>query len=51
MGKNTPVISVMAGLRLLLSTVCNVHGFGGREVLVDLSQSKGDGYQVEARGK
>ena len=25
---------------------CNVHGFGGREVTVDLSQSKGDGYEV-----
>jgi hypothetical protein len=25
---------------------CNVHGFGGREVTVDLSRSRGDNYEV-----
>lgn len=44
-------ITIPNGLsRVLVRAKCNVHGFGGREVLVDLSQSEGDGYQVEARG-
>jgi hypothetical protein len=25
---------------------CNVHGYGGREVLVDLNAKKGDGFEV-----
>jgi hypothetical protein len=28
---------------------CNVHGFGGREVEVDLTRSSGDGYEVNRR--
>ena len=36
--------------RVLVQTKCNVHGFGGREILIDFSQSKGDGYQVQQRG-
>ena len=36
--------------RVLVRAKCNVHGFGGREILVDLSQLKGDGYQVQRPG-
>lgn len=36
--------------RVLVRAKCNVHGFGGREVLVDLSQSEGDGFQVARHG-
>jgi hypothetical protein len=44
-------ITVPNGLfRVLVRAKCNVHGFGGREVLVDLSQSEGDGYRVEGHG-
>lgn len=25
---------------------CNVHGFGGREIVVDLTRSSGEGYEV-----
>jgi len=25
---------------------CNVHGFGGREVVVDLDTDEGEGYEV-----
>jgi hypothetical protein len=34
---------------VLVRAKCNVHGFGGREILVDLSQSEGDGYQIQHR--
>ena len=43
-------IAIPAALtRILVRAKCNVHGFGGREILVDLSQSEGDGYQVQLR--
>jgi hypothetical protein len=31
---------------VLVRAKCNVHGFGGREVRVDLKRLKGDGYEV-----
>ena len=44
-------VNVPDGLtRVLVQAKCNVHGFGGGVILVDLSQSKGDGYQVQRRG-
>jgi hypothetical protein len=30
---------------------CNIHGFGGREVTVDLTRPKGDGYEVVHTGQ
>ena len=33
--------------QVLVQAKCNVHGFGGREILVDLSQPEGDGYTVQ----
>jgi hypothetical protein len=48
-----PFTRSLAGVRLPdgVTTVtvrarCNVHGFGGREVTVDLETSEGDGYAV-----
>ncbi|UCF99716.1 MAG: hypothetical protein JSV89_09290 [Spirochaetaceae bacterium] len=35
--------------RVLVQAKCNVHGFGGREIVVDLSKSGGDGFQVQRR--
>ena len=35
--------------RILVRARCNVHGFGGREILVDLSQKEGQDYQVQRR--
>ena len=35
--------------RVLVRAKCNVHGFGGREILVDLSKEEGDGYRVQRR--
>lgn len=44
-------VKVPDGLtRVLVQAKCNVHGFGGSVILVDLSQSKGDGYQVQRHG-
>jgi len=41
-------VKVPDGLtRVLIQAKCNTHGFGGKEILVDLSQSKGDGYTVQ----
>lgn len=43
-------IAVPAGLtRVLVRAKCNIHGFGGREILVDLSLEEGDGFQVQRR--
>jgi hypothetical protein len=43
-------IAVPADLtRVLVRAKCNVHGFGGREILVDLSLEEGDGFQVQRR--
>ncbi len=36
--------------RVLVQAKCNVHGVGGSAILVDLSQSEGDEYQVQRRG-
>jgi hypothetical protein len=35
--------------RVAVRAKCNVHGFGGREILVDLSREEGEGYQVQHR--
>jgi hypothetical protein len=44
-------IAVPADLdRVLIRAKCNVHGYGGREILVDLSLPGGDDYQVRSRG-
>jgi len=32
--------------RIVIRARCNVHGFGGREVLVNLSAAQGDGFSV-----
>jgi hypothetical protein len=32
--------------RVLVRAKCNVHKFGGREILVDLARESGEGYQV-----
>jgi hypothetical protein len=37
--------------RVLVQARCNIHGFGGREILVDLSRPQGEGYQVRRRGR
>jgi hypothetical protein len=43
-------ITIPAGLTLVaVRAKCNIHGFGGREILVDLSREEGDGYQVQHR--
>ncbi len=34
---------------VLIRAKCNVHGFGGREVEVDLTRSSGEGYEVIRR--
>jgi len=40
-------IAIPEGLtRVLVRAKCNVHGFGGREILVDLSRKEGEGFQV-----
>ena len=40
-------VSIPATLTVVsVRAKCNVHGFGGREITVDLSRSKGDGYEV-----
>jgi hypothetical protein len=40
-------IAMPAGLtRVLVRAKCNVHGFGGREILVDLARPDEDSYQV-----
>lgn len=41
-------IAIPAGLnRVLVRAKCSVHGFGGREILVDLSHGQGEDYQVQ----
>jgi hypothetical protein len=41
-------ITIPADLRrVAVRAKCNVHGFGGREVMVDLSRKEGDGYRVQ----
>jgi hypothetical protein len=41
-------IAVPEGLdRVQVRSKCNVHGFGGREILVDLSLDGGEDYQVQ----
>ena len=40
-------VSIPEGLTVVaVRAKCNVHGFGGREVRVDLSRGKGDRYEV-----
>jgi hypothetical protein len=40
-------VSIPQGLTIVtIRAKCNVHGFGGREVSVDLKLRKGDGYEV-----
>jgi hypothetical protein len=40
-------VSLPAGVtRVLIRARCNVHGFGGREILVDLDRSRGEGFEV-----
>ena len=34
---------------VLVRARCNRHGFGGREILVDLERSAGEGFEVSAR--
>jgi hypothetical protein len=44
-------ITIPAGLtRVLVRAKCNVHGFGGQEILVDLSREEGADYTVQRRG-
>jgi hypothetical protein len=41
-------VKVPDGLtRVLVQAKCNVHGFGGSAILVDLSKPQGDGYTVQ----
>ena len=35
--------------RILIRAKCDRHGFGGREILIDLSKSEGHGYRVLRR--
>ena len=43
-------ITVPADLtRVAVRAKCSVHGFGGREILMDLSRKEGEGYQVQRR--
>lgn len=35
--------------RVLVQAKCNVHGFGGRKILLDFTQQEGEGYQVQRR--
>ena len=35
--------------RVIVRAKCNVHGFGGREILVDLSHSEGEDYRLQRR--
>ena len=40
-------IAIPQGLSVVtVRAKCNVHGFGGRELRVDLSRSRGDGFEV-----
>jgi len=40
-------VSIPATLAVVsVRAKCNVHGFGGREITVDLNRLKGDGYEV-----
>jgi hypothetical protein len=40
-------VSIPATLTVVsVRAKCNVHGFGGSEIIVDLSRSKGSGYEV-----
>ncbi len=34
---------------VIVRAKCNVHGFGGREIEVDLARSSGEGYEVNRR--
>lgn len=34
---------------VIVRAKCNVHGFGGREIEVDLTRSSGEGYEVTRR--
>ncbi len=41
-------ITLPAGTReVRVRARCNVHGFGGREILVDLQQPRGEGYEIQ----
>ena len=43
-------IAIPAGLnRVLVRAKCSVHGFGGREILVDLTHGQAEDYQVQIR--
>lgn len=42
-------IEVPSDTSVVVRAKCNVHGFGGREVEVDLSRSSGEGYEVIPR--
>ncbi|MDZ7708387.1 MAG: hypothetical protein U5J97_10960 [Trueperaceae bacterium] len=40
-------VRIPGGVRLVaVRAACNVHGFGGREVALDLDTEEGDGYEV-----
>jgi hypothetical protein len=43
-------IAIPAGLnRVLVRARCNIHGFGGREILVNLSNEEAEDYRVQIR--
>ena len=43
-------ITIPQGLnQVMVRAKCNVHGFGGREILVDLSREEGTDYTVQRR--
>jgi hypothetical protein len=43
-------ITIPADLtQVLVRAKCNVHEFGGREILLDLSQEEGESYRVQRR--
>ncbi len=51
-----PFVRSLGGIRVppgkavvLVRARCNRHGFGGREIRVDLGRSKGEGFAVSAR--
>jgi hypothetical protein len=43
-------IAIPADLtQVLVRAKCNIHGYGGREILMDLSQEEGESYRVQRR--
>jgi len=36
-------------IQVAVRAKCNVHGFGGREILVDLARKEGENYQVQRK--